>query len=91
MLCGEADVLSLPMLTEELAHAVAMSPELLVVDVTDLSFCDVRCAHAILAARQAVPTDLIGAVGSVRRVLDALSSLQPLSRHPSTAERIGDR
>lgn len=76
-LSGEADLLTLSMLREELAHAVAMNPELLLLDVTDLRFCDVRCAHLILTARHAVPTTVIGAGGSVRRILDVLSPQPP--------------
>jgi hypothetical protein len=74
-LSGEADIASLPMLTEELADAVGMDRDDLVVDVTGLRFCDVRSAHLILTARGPRPVSLTGAAGSVKRIFDLVDTL----------------
>lgn len=90
-LSGEADIATLAMLGEELAVAVAMNREHLVVDVTSLRFCDVRSAHMILTARTTGGMDVKGATGSVKRSLDLVTSLQ---RHPwewATDVPLGDR
>ena len=74
-LSGEADIASLPMLTEELADAVGMGRDDLVVDVTGLRFCDVHSAHLILTARRRRPVSLTGATGSVKRIFELLDTL----------------
>lgn len=78
-LSGEADVVTLGVLRAELAHAVAMNHERVVVELSRLRFCDVQSAHSILAASRATPITVRGATGSVRRTFDLLGSLQQRS------------
>lgn len=82
-LSGEADIATLALLRQELAHMAATTPAGAVVDVTDLVFCDVGSAELILVARRTCPVRVIGATGTVKRVFDVLDALQKqrLPRH----------
>lgn len=82
-LCGEADIATLALLTQELAQLAATNPSGAVVDVTHLVFCDVGSAELILAARRTCPLSVIGATGTVKRLFDLLDALQKqrLPRH----------
>ncbi len=74
-LSGEADITTMDMLRRELEHVSATHRENSVVDVSNLSFCDVASAHLLLTARRTLPVTLSGATGSVERVLDLVDSL----------------
>ena len=98
-LSGEADIATVTMLGEELADAVGMGREDLVVDLTGLRFCDVHSAHLIRSAREPKPVSLTGATGSVKRVFELLDTLHvapddPASRgapHSATVPRVSSR
>lgn len=75
-LSGEADVATLDLLRQELAHLATTNTREAVVDVTRLEFCDVAAAQVILVAGCTVPFTLRGATGPVKRVFDLLDALQ---------------
>jgi anti-anti-sigma regulatory factor len=75
-LSGEADIATLGLLRQELAHLATRNPGDAVVDVARLEFCDVASAQLILGARRRIPSTLRGATGSVKRVFDLLDALQ---------------
>lgn len=82
-LSGEADITTRALLSEELAYAVTMNRDNLVVDVTGLRFCDVHSAHQILTACRPAQVTLIGATGPVRRVFDLLNTWQARAGAPT--------
>lgn len=84
-LSGEADVATLVMLREELAHMVASSRSCFVMDLRGLTFCDVATANMILTAQRTAPVTLIGAGGAVKRVLELLDARRA-RRHPSRVQ-----
>ncbi len=73
---GEADLDTERFLTRELAAAARMGGDCLVVDVSELHFCDVRSAQMILTACRPTPITLIGPAGSVKRIFDLLECFQ---------------
>lgn len=75
-LSGEADIATVGLLGQELAHAATMQRADVVVDLSGLGFCDVASAELILSARRSHLVTLIGATGSVKRVFDLLDALQ---------------
>jgi anti-anti-sigma regulatory factor len=75
-LSGEADVATMGLLSQELAHIFSMHHEDVVVDVGNLAFCDVASAHLLLTAQRRDLVTVTGATGSVKRVLDLLEALQ---------------
>ena len=75
-LSGEADIATLALLRQELAHMAARDPDGVVVDVARLAFCDVASAELIQAARRTRPVTVIGATGEVERLFDLLDALQ---------------
>ena len=75
-LSGEADVATMGMLRLVLAQMATLDIEDVVVDVSDLAFCDVASAHLILTARRTIPVTVSGATGSVKRVFDLVDALQ---------------
>ncbi len=75
-LSGEADITTVPLLRRELTELVRSGCEHAVVDVTELTFCDVASTRLIMIARRLVPVTLTGATGSVKRVFDLMESLQ---------------
>ena len=75
-LSGEADIATLALLRDELAEAIGRHGDHLVLDVTDLRFCDVHSAHMILMACRMTPIRLTGATGSVERVFDLLQAIK---------------
>lgn len=83
LLSGEADVATEVMLREELAYTLTVDADHVVVDLRELAFCDVACAHLLLRTRRAVPVTLTGATGSVRRILELLDTLQVTSPRPA--------
>lgn len=89
-LSGEADIATLALLRQELAHMVAVQPADVVVDVTALAFCDVASAELILAARRTSPVRVVGATGSVKRLFDLLDRLkeQRLGRYDTPSEPV---
>ena len=74
-LSGEADVATRHLLREELAWLLTVGRDDRVVDVTNLSFCEVASAHQLLTARRSGRVTLSGATGSVQRVFDLLDAL----------------
>lgn len=78
-LSGEADVATLDLLRQELAHLATTTTGEAVVDVTRLEFCDVASAQLILVSGSTVPFTLRGATGRVSRVFDLLDALQKQS------------
>ena len=76
-LSGEADIATMTLLRVELDRAVRRHPEHLVVDVSTLRFCDVRCARLILSACRTTGASLTGASGTVQRVLELVGSIDP--------------
>jgi anti-anti-sigma regulatory factor len=83
-LSGEADIATVTMLGQELADAVGMDREDLVVDLTGLRFCDVQSAHLIRTARRPKPVSLTGATGSVKRVFELLDTLHVAPDDPAS-------
>ena len=81
-LSGESDIVSLPALQAALLEAVptAGSQEMLVVDVSALTFCDVRSATLVVEAGRTVRTALAGAHGVVNRVFDLVDTSETLVR-----------
>jgi anti-anti-sigma regulatory factor len=75
-LSGEADIATLGLLRQELAHLATTNTGEAVVDVTRLKFCDVAAAQMILVAECTIPFTLRGATGPVKRVFDLLDALQ---------------
>ena len=75
-LSGEADIATLGLLSQELAHLATTNTGEAVVDVTRLEFCDVAAAQMILVAGCTIPFTLRGATGPVKRVFDLLDALQ---------------
>lgn len=75
-LSGEADVATVRMLAEELARARVADGCDVVVDVSELTFCDVASARLLRTAQRSVPVALRGATGPVKRVLDLVDALQ---------------
>ena len=74
-LSGEADVATRRLLRDELARLLAVDRDDRVVDVSNLTFCDVASAHQLLTARRTGRVTLSGATGSVQRVFDLLEAL----------------
>lgn len=87
-LSGEADLTTLVVLRQALEAALERHGARVVIDVTGLQFCDVHSAMLILSVSRATPTSVIGAQGSVRRVLETLDSLQRVPRYDAV---IGQR
>lgn len=87
-LSGEADLTTLTVLRQALEAALERHGARVVIDVTGLRFCDVHSAMLILSVSRATPTSVIGAQGSVRRVLETLDSLQRVPRYDAV---IGQR
>jgi anti-sigma B factor antagonist len=75
-LAGEADLTTIDLLTNELERMLALHRENVVVDISDLSFCDSASAHLLLAARRDGSATLTGARGSVKRVFDLVDALE---------------
>lgn len=75
-LSGEADIATVGLLREELAHMATMSREDVVVDVSALTFCDVASADLLLTACGTSLVTLSGATGPVQRVFDLVDALQ---------------
>ncbi len=71
-LSGEADIDTEAVLRDALAVSVARNGAGLVVDVSELRFCDVQSAHLIRTAGEPAPVSLVGAARSVKRVFDLL-------------------
>jgi anti-anti-sigma factor len=76
-LVGEADLATCELLEDELDLARRMDRERVVLDLTQLRFCDVSSARMILAAASTVA----GAMGPVRRVFEFLDPLQRVPRY----------
>ena len=95
-LSGELDLVSAPAITEQLAAAMTLSPDL-VVDLDDVTFLDVVVINAlVLAQQQALLHDgslvVVGATPWVEKVLHASGATEaiPLLPHPRavhTSER----
>lgn len=81
-LSGESDIATVRALEAALVAAVptAGSQETLVVDVSALTFCDVRSATLVLEAGRTVRTSLAGAHGIVERVFDLVDTSRALAR-----------
>jgi hypothetical protein len=75
-LSGEADIATLGLLRQELAHLATTNSGEAVVDVTQLKFCDVAAAQLILVAGSTIPFTLRGATGPAKRVFDLSDALQ---------------
>lgn len=75
-LSGEANIATLGLLRQELAHLATTNTGEAVVDVTRLEFCDVAAAQMILVAGCTTPFTLRGATGPVKQVFDLLDALQ---------------
>jgi hypothetical protein len=69
-----------------------MNREVVVVDVHQLTFCDVASAHLLRTARRTIPVTLRGATGPVKRVFDLLDALDRhrLPRYLAVANRAAD-
>lgn len=80
-LSGEADLTTLTILRLALARSLGMHGDHVVIDVTGLRFCDIHSAQLILSVSRTTPTTVIGAHGSVRRVMELLDSLQRVPRY----------
>lgn len=81
-LSGECDIATLEVLQAALVQAVpaARARTALIVDVSALTFCDVRSAELVLQAGRTVRTSLAGAEGVVKRVFDLVDTSHALAR-----------
>ncbi len=75
-LSGEADIATVALLRQELTELVRSGCEHAVLDVTELTFCDVASTRLIFTARRLMPVTVTGATGSVQRVFDLMEALQ---------------
>jgi anti-anti-sigma regulatory factor len=80
-LSGEADLATRALLRRELAAAVRMDRDLVVLDVAGLRFCDVGCAELILAAGRRTSVSLAAAKGAVKRVFELLDPHETVPRY----------
>ena len=75
-LSGEADITTVDLMRVAVGQVSTIHGQDVVVDVSNLGFCDVASAHLILTARRMMPVTVSGATGSVKRVLDLMDALQ---------------
>jgi anti-anti-sigma factor len=83
-LVGEADLSTRDELVWGLRHALSQGRGALVVDVSQLEFCDSSCATELIEANCNAPgTEMVltGSHGMVSRVFDLLDPLRTLARH----------
>jgi hypothetical protein len=80
-LSGEADLMTREDLRRELLQAETLHPNCLVLDVTELRFCDVGCAELILWSAQRTPIIMVGATGTVERLFQILDPKGTVTRH----------
>jgi anti-anti-sigma factor len=89
-LAGEADISTRDELVRGLDEAVSEEREVLIVDVSELEFCDSRCAVEVIEANLNAPETqmiLVGGHGMVSRVFDLLDPAGTLPRHPGRKAR----
>ncbi|WP_307806348.1 STAS domain-containing protein [Streptomyces sp. FH025] len=91
---GEADHETRAALDEALANAVAAGPDLLVVDLAPLTFCDSACLNALLQAREnaeaaGVWLVLAGPGPQIRRLLAITGTDQVFTVRPSLHAAVG--
>ena len=81
-LIGESDIATVPALEAALLAAVPApgSQRALFIDVSALTFCDVRSATLVLEASRAGRTSLTGAKGVVKRVFDLVDTSHAMVR-----------
>jgi anti-anti-sigma factor len=87
-LSGEADIGTRDELAQGLAEALSEERQVVVVDVSELQFCDSRCATVVIEANLSAPETqliLVGGRGMVSRVFDLLDPAGTLPRHPGRA------
>ncbi|WP_045693298.1 STAS domain-containing protein [Streptomyces rubellomurinus] len=93
-LAGEADHETRAALDEALAEAVAAGPDLLVVDLAPLTFCDSSCLNALLRAREdaeaaGVWLVLAGPGPQIRRLLAITGTDQVFTVRASLQAAVG--
>jgi phosphoserine phosphatase RsbU/P len=88
-LTGECDLASRPALAAGLAAATSGGPAALVVDFTNVTYCDASSAGLLIALAGRVPVVLAGATGAPARVLDLLAPRAVLPRFHSVAAAVG--
>lgn len=79
-LAGECDLATRDALGAGLADAMSGNPGALVVDLTDVSFCDAACAGMLLAVARQIPVGLVKPTRIVARSLDLLAPRALLPR-----------
>lgn len=87
-LSGEADIGTRDELASGLAEALSEERQVLVVDVSELKFCDSSCATVVIEANLNAPETqliLVGGSAMVTRVFDLLDPTGALPRHPGRA------
>ena len=79
-LVGEADLTTRATLESALNQALSMNPEVVVLDVSGLTFCDSACVSAVLDANHGGRLVLAGQSGIVDRVFQLLDPAQTIVR-----------
>lgn len=80
---GELDMASAPLLAEQFEQACANTPSLILIDVTDLDYCDSSGIRALLSAAERCHQDgitfrVVGARGTIRRVFELTHTVELL-------------
>jgi anti-sigma B factor antagonist len=78
---GELDLMTAPVLDEQLRLAVANKPARLVLDMSGTDFMDCGCARLIAAARSALPADADLIIRQPSRVVRRVLELTGLDVH----------
>lgn len=81
-LSGESDVASRETLLEAIARAHEANRPV-IVDASQLTFCDAQCAGPLLAASQKTELALVAPTRIVALVFDLLDPTEELARHPT--------
>jgi anti-sigma B factor antagonist len=75
-LTGELDAHTAPAVAEAVDEVLADGATAIVVDAANLRFCDSSGIQVLIQARERVPVTLVGAQGSVEKVLAVTGLLE---------------
>jgi hypothetical protein len=84
-LVGECDLANADALAHSLGDALTTHPDTLVVDLTNLTYCDAGSAGQLIDVAGLVPVVLAGTTRGPARVLDLLAPRALLPRYPTVA------
>lgn len=89
-LTGECDIATREMLESGLTDALTDKGRVLIVDLSDLEFCDGGAAALVLVAAQDNPLVLVGLNGSASYVFDLLDPADQVPRYPTVSAAVND-